>query len=163
MNAMFLRKMVVTAAVAVMFGSMAIRSLAQDTGTDTTLTGVVSDPLCGAKHSNLGGTPETSMPKCLPKLAMIVSVILMAFVSYSLGSKQSDTTANDQLKVDVLTLPQVPGNNPGIPRVARDYSKLTPPAKEVLFALVSVSTLVVPQGALHTSEEVGQHQTNIFI
>ena len=51
MNAMFLRKMVVTAAVAVMFGSMAIRGLAQDTGTDTTLTGVVSDALCGAKHS----------------------------------------------------------------------------------------------------------------
>lgn len=30
---------------------------------------------------------------------------------------QSDTAANNQLKVDVLTLPKVPGNNSHIPRV----------------------------------------------
>jgi len=49
MNAMYLRKMIVALAVAVVFGSVAIH--AQDTGTDTTLTGIVSDALCGAKHS----------------------------------------------------------------------------------------------------------------
>jgi hypothetical protein len=106
------------------------------------------------------------MPKLLPRLAVIVGVILVVFVSHSLASRQSDTTANNQLKVDVLTLPKVPGNSPGIARVVRDYSKLTPPAKEVMFALVSFSngsTLVVPQGGLHTSEEVGQHQSNIFV
>jgi hypothetical protein len=51
MNPMFLRKMILALVVAVMFGSFAIYSLAQDAGTDTTLTGIVSDALCGAKHS----------------------------------------------------------------------------------------------------------------
>jgi hypothetical protein len=51
MNATLLRKMIVAAAVAVMFGSMGIYGQAQDTGTETTLTGIVSDALCGAKHS----------------------------------------------------------------------------------------------------------------
>jgi hypothetical protein len=51
MKAMFLRKLVVSLAVAALFGAMAIPSLAQDAGTDTTLTGVVSDAMCGAKHS----------------------------------------------------------------------------------------------------------------
>ena len=45
------RKMVVALGVAVLFGSLTINSLAQDAGTDTTLTGIVSDALCGAKHS----------------------------------------------------------------------------------------------------------------
>jgi hypothetical protein len=43
--------MIVAAAVAVMFGSMANYGQAQDTGTHTTLTRIVSDALCGAKHS----------------------------------------------------------------------------------------------------------------
>jgi hypothetical protein len=106
------------------------------------------------------------MPKFLPKLAVAASVILIVCVSYSLGSKQSDTAGANQLKVDVLVLPKAQGTNPDIPRVVRDYSKLTPPAKEVMFALVSFSngsTLVVPQGGVHTSEEVGQHQSNIFV
>jgi hypothetical protein len=51
MNAIFLRKMIVALAVAGTLGSAAIRSQAQDTGMDTTLTGVVSDAACGAKHS----------------------------------------------------------------------------------------------------------------
>ncbi len=51
MNAIFLRKMIVALAVAAVFGAMAIQGQAQDSGTDTTLTGVVSDALCGAKHS----------------------------------------------------------------------------------------------------------------
>ncbi len=51
MNATFLRKRMASLAVAVVFGSLAIQGQAQDTGTDTTLTGVVSDALCGAKHS----------------------------------------------------------------------------------------------------------------
>jgi len=51
MNAKLPRKTIVALAVAVMLGSVAIRSQAQDTGTNTTLTGVVSDAACGAKHS----------------------------------------------------------------------------------------------------------------
>ena len=51
MNAMFLRKMVVASALGVIFGSAAIRLQAQDASADTTLTGIVSDALCGAKHS----------------------------------------------------------------------------------------------------------------
>jgi hypothetical protein len=52
MNAMFQRKMIVASALIVMFvGSMTIHTQAQNTGADTTLTGVVSDALCGAKHS----------------------------------------------------------------------------------------------------------------
>ncbi|MBZ5696551.1 MAG: hypothetical protein LAN36_14475 [Acidobacteriia bacterium] len=51
MNAMFLRKTIVALAVAVVFGSVAIHTKAQDTGADTTLTGIVSDAMCGAKHS----------------------------------------------------------------------------------------------------------------
>ena len=63
MNAMFLRKMIVALAAAVMFGSMAIYGHAQDTGTDTTLTGIVSDALCGAKHSmtSMSGADCTRM------------------------------------------------------------------------------------------------------
>jgi|HubBroStandDraft_1064217.scaffolds.fasta_scaffold15841_2 hypothetical protein len=104
------------------------------------------------------------MSKLLSKLAVVAAIALMVFVSHSLGSKQSDSSVNNQLKVDVLTLPKVPGNNPDIPRVVRDYSELTPPAREVLFALVSFSdgsTLVVPQG-LHASE-VKEAATNIFV
>jgi hypothetical protein len=51
MNAMSLQKMIVALVAAVMLGSVAIRSQAQDAGTNTTLTGVVSDAACGAKHS----------------------------------------------------------------------------------------------------------------
>jgi len=51
MNTMFPRKMIVALALAAIFGSTAIRLQAQDAGTDTTLTGTVSDALCGAKHS----------------------------------------------------------------------------------------------------------------
>ena len=45
MSTMSLRRIMIAVAVAVMFGSVAIRSVAQDTGTDTTLTGIVSDGL----------------------------------------------------------------------------------------------------------------------
>jgi hypothetical protein len=65
---------------------------------------------------------------------------------------------------DVLTLPKVTGDSPDIPTVVRDYSKLTPPANEVMFALVSFgdgSTLVVPQ-RIHASE-VREAATNIFV
>lgn len=51
MNAMSLRRRIVALAAAVVFGSVAIHAQAQDTGADTTLTGIVSDALCGAKHS----------------------------------------------------------------------------------------------------------------
>jgi len=51
MSAISIRRMVVAVATAGMFGAMAIQSQAQDAGTDTTLTGVVSDAMCGAKHS----------------------------------------------------------------------------------------------------------------
>jgi hypothetical protein len=51
MKAMLLRKMSVAMAVAALFGSMAIYGRSQDAGTDTTLTGIVSDAMCGAKHS----------------------------------------------------------------------------------------------------------------
>jgi hypothetical protein len=63
MNAMFLRKMIVASALAVMFGSMAIHTRAQNTGADTTLTGIVSDALCGAKHSmtSMSGADCTRM------------------------------------------------------------------------------------------------------
>ena len=104
------------------------------------------------------------MPKVLSKIVVVAGVTLMVFVSHSLGSKQSEPTTGNQLKVDILALPKVPGNNPDIPRVVRDYSRLTPPANEVLFALVSSSdgsTLVVPQG-LHASE-VKEAKTNIFV
>jgi hypothetical protein len=104
------------------------------------------------------------MPKVLSKMVVVAGVTLMVFVSHSLGSKQSEPTTSNQLKVDILALPKVPGNNPDIPRVVRDYSRLTPPANEVLFALVSFSdgsTLVVPQG-LHASE-VKEAKTNIFV
>jgi hypothetical protein len=42
---------------------------------------------------------EAPMPKLLSKLAVVVGVTLVVFVSHSLGSKQSETTANNQLKV----------------------------------------------------------------
>jgi len=51
MNAVILRKAIVVLAATVMSGSMAVHAQAQDTATDTTLTGIVSDALCGAKHS----------------------------------------------------------------------------------------------------------------
>ncbi len=51
MNAISVRKMIVALALVVMFGAIAIQGRAQDAGTDTTLTGIVSDALCGAKHS----------------------------------------------------------------------------------------------------------------
>jgi|SRR5579862_2335783 len=51
MDAMLLRKMIVVVGLGVMCGSLATHSLAQNAGTDTTLTGIVSDALCGARHS----------------------------------------------------------------------------------------------------------------
>jgi hypothetical protein len=51
MSAISMRRMLVVVVMAGMFGAMTIQSQAQDTGTDTTLTGVVSDAMCGAKHS----------------------------------------------------------------------------------------------------------------
>jgi|HubBroStandDraft_1064217.scaffolds.fasta_scaffold00820_13 hypothetical protein len=62
MNARFLRKMIVALAVEVGFSSIAIQGQAQDTA-DTTLTGIVSDALCGAKHSmtNLSAADCTRM------------------------------------------------------------------------------------------------------
>jgi hypothetical protein len=51
MSAISLRKMMIAAGAVGMFAAMTIHSQAQDTGTDTTLTGVVSDAACGAKHS----------------------------------------------------------------------------------------------------------------
>lgn len=51
MNALSIRRMMVAVAMTGMFGLMTIQSQAQDAGTDTTLTGVVSDASCGAKHS----------------------------------------------------------------------------------------------------------------
>jgi hypothetical protein len=106
------------------------------------------------------------MRRLIPKFAVIAGVVLIAFVSYSFGSRKPATGASDQLKVDILTLPKAQGNNPDVPRIVRDYSKLTPPAHQVLFALVSFSngsTLVVPQGGLRTSEEVGQDENNVFV
>lgn len=49
MNAMFLRKTILALIVAAVFGSVTIH--AQETATDVTLTGIVSDAMCGAKHS----------------------------------------------------------------------------------------------------------------
>ena len=51
MSAISLRKLTVAVGVVGMFAAVAIQSQAQDTGTDTTLTGIVSDAMCGAKHS----------------------------------------------------------------------------------------------------------------
>jgi hypothetical protein len=51
MSAISLRKMMIAVAAAVMFVAITIQSKAQEAGTDTTLTGVVSDAACGAKHS----------------------------------------------------------------------------------------------------------------
>jgi hypothetical protein len=51
MIAISLRKMMIVVAAVGMFEAMAVQSQAQDAGTDTTLTGVVSDAACGAKHS----------------------------------------------------------------------------------------------------------------
>jgi len=51
MIAISLRKMMIVVAVVGMFAATTIQSKAQDTGMDTTLTGVVSDAACGAKHS----------------------------------------------------------------------------------------------------------------
>lgn len=65
MNAMFLRKMIVALAVAVIFGTMAIHSQAQDTATDTALTGIVSDALCGAKHSMTSMSAADCMRMCV--------------------------------------------------------------------------------------------------
>jgi hypothetical protein len=51
MNTMLTRKMTVALALVGILGSVTIRLQAQDTSADTTLTGIVSDALCGAKHS----------------------------------------------------------------------------------------------------------------
>src|SRR3984957_13568766 len=51
MRAISLRKMMIAVAAVGMFAALTIRSQAQDAGTNTTLTGVVSDAACGAKHS----------------------------------------------------------------------------------------------------------------
>jgi hypothetical protein len=51
MIATSLRKMMIAVAAVGMFAAITIQSQAQDAGTDTTLTGVVSDAACGAKHS----------------------------------------------------------------------------------------------------------------
>ena len=51
MSAISLRKMMIVVAAVGMFAAITIQSQAQDAGTDTTLTGVVSDAACGAKHS----------------------------------------------------------------------------------------------------------------
>ena len=106
------------------------------------------------------------MRKLLPKFGVIAAAVLIAFASYSFGSRKPAAAASGPLKVDILTLPAPQGSNPDVPRIVRDYSKLTPPAHEVLFALVSFSngsTLVVPQGGMHASEEVGQDENNVFV
>ena len=51
MRAISLRKMIIAVAGVGMFAALTIRSQAQGAGTDTTLTGLVSDAACGAKHS----------------------------------------------------------------------------------------------------------------
>jgi hypothetical protein len=51
MIASSLRKMMIAVAAAGMFGVMTIQIQAQDAGTDTALTGIISDAMCGAKHS----------------------------------------------------------------------------------------------------------------
>ena len=51
MSAISRRKMMIAVAAVGMFAAITIQSQAQDMGTDTTLTGVVSDAACGAKHS----------------------------------------------------------------------------------------------------------------
>jgi hypothetical protein len=65
MKTMFLRKMIGALALAVIFGSMAIRVQAQDAGADTTLTGIVSDALCGAKHSMTSMSAADCMRMCV--------------------------------------------------------------------------------------------------
>jgi hypothetical protein len=65
MGTMSLRRTMIAVAVAVMFGSVAICSVAQDTGTDTTLTGSVSDALCGAKHSMSGMSAADCTRMCV--------------------------------------------------------------------------------------------------
>jgi hypothetical protein len=65
MNTTFLRKMIVALALAVMFGSMAVHSQTQDTGAGTTLTGIVSDALCGAKHSMMGMSAADCTRMCV--------------------------------------------------------------------------------------------------
>jgi hypothetical protein len=51
MNVISIRKMMIVVAAVGTFAAITIQSHAQDAGTDTTLTGVVSDAACGAKHS----------------------------------------------------------------------------------------------------------------
>lgn len=59
------RKIIVALGVAVMFGSLTVHSLAQDRGTGTTLTGIVSDALCGAKHSMTNMTAAQCTRMCV--------------------------------------------------------------------------------------------------
>jgi hypothetical protein len=65
MNTMSLRKMIFALALAVTFGSIAIHGQAQDAGADTTLTGIVSDALCGAKHSMMGMSAADCTRMCV--------------------------------------------------------------------------------------------------
>ncbi|HEX4076696.1 MAG TPA: hypothetical protein VHX49_14945 [Candidatus Acidoferrales bacterium] len=66
MNAMFLRKMIVALALVVMFGSITIpRGQAQGTGANTTLTGIVSDAMCGGKHSMTGMSAADCTRMCV--------------------------------------------------------------------------------------------------
>jgi hypothetical protein len=65
MNAIFLRKMIVALAVAATFGSVPSYSHAQDAGKDTTLTGIVSDALCGAKHSMMNMSAADCTRMCV--------------------------------------------------------------------------------------------------
>jgi hypothetical protein len=65
MSAISLRKMMIAVAVTGMFGALTIQSRAQDAGTDTTLTGVVSDAMCGAKHSMSGMSAADCTRMCV--------------------------------------------------------------------------------------------------
>jgi hypothetical protein len=51
MSVLSIRKMMMVVATVGMFAAVTIQGQAQDAGTDTTLTGVVSDAACGPKHS----------------------------------------------------------------------------------------------------------------
>jgi len=65
MNARLLRKVIVALAVAAISGYMAIYSHAQDAEKDTTLTGIVSDALCGAKHSMMNMSAADCTRMCV--------------------------------------------------------------------------------------------------
>jgi hypothetical protein len=65
MSAISLRKMTIVVAAVGIFGAVSVRSKAQDTGTDTTLTGIVSDAMCGAKHSMTSMTAAECTRMCV--------------------------------------------------------------------------------------------------